>query len=391
MLHKMPFVLITLISVILLINPYIPVGVQQVMYALSLTIKSGIIFILPFIIFSLLFKAAVGLAHRASLIIAYLLVLICCSNFNSTFLSHYIGSWIYHFDLALIAPKEVAGFSPAWSWQFPKWLPNNLAMFLGLSLGIILGSFKTTFAQRLAAHLEGLVAYLLKSFSFFIPLFVAGFVMKLQYDGVMQTIIKDYAFIFLVVALGQFSYIFFGYFLLNHFILKRAWASIKNLLPAALAGFSTMSSAAVMPLTILGAEANAKNKDLARCVIPASVNVHLIGDCFAIPIFAYAVMKSFGFAEPSLLSYLIFVCYFVLAKFSVAAIPGGGIIVMLPILETYLGFNADMLSLITAIYILFDPVITCANVLGNGAFAQLVDKLQFASKKSAYPQDLEIA
>lgn len=62
--------------------------------------------------------------------------------------------------------------------------------------------------------------------------------------------------------------------------------------------------------------------------------------------------------------------YFVLAKFSVAAVPGGGILVMLPILEAYLGLNGEMLSLITALYLLFDPVITCANILGNGAFAQ---------------------
>ena len=56
--------------------------------------------------------------------------------------------------------------------------------------------------------------------------------------------------------------------------------------------------------------------------------------------------------------------------------PGGGIIVMLPILESYLGFNSQMLSMITALYILFDPVITCANVLGNGSFAMVIDKLQ---------------
>ena len=48
---------------------------------------------------------------------------------------------------------------------------------------------------------------------------------------------------------------------------------------------------------------------------------------------------------------------------------------MLPVLESYLGFNAEMLSLITAVYILFDPVITCANVLGNGVFAKVIDKL----------------
>jgi len=392
MLHKMPIILIILIISILIFNPLLPVSAKQIMYALSLTIKSGIIFILPFIIFSLLFKAAVGLAHRASLVIAYLLILICCSNFCSTFLSHYVGSWIYHFDLSLILPKEAQGLMPAWSCSFPKWIPNNVAMFLGLSTGIILGAFKANFAQKLAGYLEWLVSKLLKSFTFFIPLFVTGFVMKLQYDGVIQTIIKDYASIFFMIAAAQFTYIFLAYFIINHFTLHRAWSSIKNMLPAAIAGFSTMSSAAVMPLTILGAESNAKNKDVARSVIPASVNVHLVGDCFAIPIFAFAVMKSFGLAEPTFLSYLIFVCYFVLAKFSVAAIPGGGIIVMLPILETYLGFNAEMLSLITALYILFDPVITCTNVLGNGAFAQLVDRLQFANKRSTYQRpDLEVA
>lgn len=64
-----------------------------------------------------------------------------------------------------------------------------------------------------------------------------------------------------------------------------------------------------------------------------------------------------------------------MAKFSVAAIPGGIIIVMLPILQDHLGFNTDMMSLITALYILFDPIITCANVLGNGTFSKLIDRI----------------
>ena len=57
------------------------------------------------------------------------------------------------------------------------------------------------------------------------------------------------------------------------------------------------------------------------------------------------------------------------------------IIVMLPILESHLGFNAQMMSLITALYILFDPVITCANVLGNGGFAMVIDRLVAGLKK----------
>jgi Na+/H+-dicarboxylate symporter len=375
MFRKMPFILISIIIAILLINPLLSLKTKQIFYALSLTLKSGIVLLLPFIIFSLLFKTAVGLAHRATAIIAGILICVCCSNFLSTFLSHYVGSWIYHFNLSLIVPVEAQGLTPAFTFQFPKLIANNTAMFAGIMGGIILGMIKAELAETLATRLTALVSLILKGFMLIIPVFVAGFVVKLQYDGVIQTIIKDYSLIFILIAVAQFGYIFTLYLLLNRFNWQATLKNIKNLLPAALAGFSTMSSAAVMPLTIMGAENNAQNKNLAKSVIPATVNIHLIGDCFAIPIFAYAVMKSFGVAEPSLLTYLSFVLYFVLAKFSVAAIPGGGIIVMLPILETYLGFNAEMLSLMTALYILFDPVITSANVLGNGAFARLIDRL----------------
>ena len=146
-------------------------------------------------------------------------------------------------------------------------------------------------------------------------------------------------------------------------------------MPAALAGFGSMSSVASMPLTILGAEKSSKNGDIAKSTIPVTVNVHLIGDCFAIPIFAFAIMKSFGMPFPDFSVYLIFATYFVLAKFSVAAVPGGGILVMIPILETYLGFKSEMLSLITALYILFDPITRAANILGNGAFSTIIGNL----------------
>ncbi len=381
MFRKMPVILICIIAAVLWLNPYLPLGLKEVLYGLSLSIKSGIVFILPFIIFSLLYKTAVRLAHRATAIIAGILLCVCCSNFLSTFLSHYVGSWIYHFNLSFVLPREEQGLTAAFVVQLPKLIANNKAMFLGIILGIGLGILKPRFAERSSQQLDWLVAKVLKVFTFIIPIFVTGFVVKLQYDGVMQTIVKDYTLIFAIIAAAQFSYIFSIYLVLNRFRIFSAFKNIKNILPAAIAGFSTMSSAAVMPLTIIGAENNAKNKDLARAVIPATVNIHLIGDCFAIPIFAFAILKSFGIAEPSLMTYLIFVFYFVLAKFSVAAIPGGGIIVMLPVLETYLGFNAEMLSLITALYILFDPVITCANVLGNGGFAKAMDMLMSLSLK----------
>ena len=208
-------------------------------------------------------------------------------------------------------------------------------------------------------------------------MFVAGFVIKLQHDGIIAQIIQDYTIIFAIIAIAQFGYISLLYFVFNKLNIAQTLSSIKNMLPAAVSGFSTMSSAASMPLTLIGTERNAQNKDLVHTVVPATVNIHLIGDCIAIPCFAFAILKNYDIMQPHLFTYLIFTGYFVLAKFSVAGIPGGGILVMLPILEQYLGFNAEMLSLITALYILFDPVITSANVLGNGALAKIIDTITY--------------
>ena len=95
---------------------------------------------------------------------------------------------------------------------------------------------------------------------------------------------------------------------------------------------------------------------------------------------ALAILLSFGGDLPSFSDYLIFASFFVLAKFAVAAVPGGGILVMLPILEKYLGFSGEMLSLITMLYMMFDPVLTASNVMGNGSFVMLISKLRGRQK-----------
>lgn len=381
MFRKMPFILLAMIIAITLLDSVMPLPMKSFCYALSLTSKSLIICILPFIIFSLLFKTTVQLSSNATKMIAIILIAVCGSNFISTFLSHYVGMWVYHFDLSVMLPSSSTELDPLWSFTFPKLLSNDKAMLAGLILGICTTYYKPHVASKIAGFLDNMVNYTLHVLTYIIPVFVAGFVIKLNFDGGIKTIVHHYALIFLVIVIAQFSYIMLIYLLTNQLRFARFFHSLKNMLPAAIAGFSTMSSAAAMPLTLIGAHKNTQHSDLARATIPFTVNIHLIGDCFAIPILAYAILKNYGIAEPAFFNYLIFAFYFVLAKFSVAAVPGGGILVMLPILENYLGFNSEMMSLITALYILFDPVITSANVLGNGGFAMVIDKLQGAFLK----------
>lgn len=376
MFQKMPIILLAVIGALFLLDDVIPYEVKSQVFALSLLVKSIIIFSLPFIIFMLLFKTVARLSSGATKIIMLMLAGVCCSNFLSTMVSYQIGAAIYHMDLSLAVPQDVSGLVPAWSASVPSVASNDIAMFSGLLLGVLMSLALPQVASRVSAFFDRAVSLAFKVLTCIVPIFIAGFVVKLNHDKLVHIIARDYAVIFALVALSLAAYIACIYFVSSRFRLPAFIASIKNMFPAAIAGFSSMSSAAAMPLTIMGAEKNSQNPTLARLAIPTTVNIHLIGDCFAIPIFAFAVMKNYGMPEPMFYSYLIFALYFVLAKFSVAAIPGGGILVMLPILESQLGFTAEMGSMITALYILFDPVITCANVLGNGGFAMMLDRLK---------------
>jgi Na+/H+-dicarboxylate symporter len=375
MLKKLPIILLIVMAISAMTQQYIPYDVKSGIFALSLTIKSILIFSLPLLIFLLIFKTASQLAKGASKVILLILSLVILSNFCSTFLSFGVGSLLYKCDFSLSMPQQQKELEPLWTISLPSLISNSLALVIGAVLGVISSIADKAWVHHFRSLSEKVVSWLLKFFMLIIPIFVTGFIIKLAHDEILTTILKEYASIFLIVGASQIIYIFFLYFLSNQFKLSLALSSLKNILPAAFVGFGAMSSAAAMPLTLIGAKKNARHEDISQSCIPATVNIHLIGDCLAIPIFAFAVLKNFHVPEPRIFTYTLFAAFFVMAKFSVAAIPGGGIIVMLPVLESYLGFTPEMLSLITALYILFDPVITFSNVLGNGAFAQVVDKI----------------
>lgn len=375
MFRKMPFILLGMLAATAAGYPFMSLTIKSGLYALSLTIKSFILFTLPLIVFGLLFKTLITLSKRGTVLIVMVLILVCCANYWNTFLSHYIGIWIYHTQVSINLTSAKVALGALWIFNFPAWVGNDTAMLCGIGFGLLGAIFFPEKAFLWASKIELFISKFLQLFLYIIPVFIIGFMVKSMEDGIIYNLIKNYTLIFFMVALVQYGYILFQYFLLSgariHFFLKK----LSSMWPAMLSGFSTMSSAASLPLTLMGVESNTEHKALSKSIVPATVNIHLVGDCIAIPIFAYAVLKTFGHSEPSLLSYAIFAFYFMLAKFSVAAVPGGGILVMLPILHQYLGFNSEMLSLITALYILFDPVITSANILGNGAFALFIDKI----------------
>ncbi len=352
---------------------------QAFFYAVSVSLKNILLFILPAVIFSCLFSCL--LTFRGRRAVGFMLILfaiVCLSNYLSTLIAYGTGALkLIHIEaLGAHNASSIPELLPLWQLTLPEWLSNDNALYLGFGLGAFFSFYPNTLAYRFSIQArQAVTVFLEKAFIPILPLFALGFILKMQHDGFLAQLVQSYLSLMLIIVLAYIIYLGFIFLLAANFNPKQWFTYIKNVFPVALMGFSTMSSLATMPVTLRAAEKNTGNIDIARAVIPATVNVHMVGVSLGIPLMALTLLLSFGHEYPSFATYCQFAVYFVLTQFAVAGVPGGAILVLLPLLETHLGFNSEMSVLITALYILFDPVVTTTNVIGNSALVIMVSKL----------------
>ena len=209
----------------------------------------------------------------------------------------------------------------------------------------------------------------------FLPLYVIGFLLKINYEGSFVTLFDDYGKAFLLIVVMQLASIVLFYFIAARGSFSRARFMLSNALPSYLTAFSCMSSTVTIPVTLEAAEKNTGNKPLAQMAVPIMANVHLLGDSIGTPILALTTMVLFMGVVPGFLEYLRFAFYFSTSMFAVSGIPGGGILVVSSLLQSMFGFTAEMQGLIMTLYVLMDPFGTAANVMGDGALVIIVDKM----------------
>lgn len=374
----LPLILFLVLIIPLYIGQYIPYSIKSFLYAVSESIMNILIFLLPIIIFSFIFSTILNLKSGVVKFIVMLIGLVFISNTIAIYLGYTIGSiFLPHLD---IQPHQVADhiqtLVPMWKLKLPKWIPNHIALFSGFILGIIFSFKRNQYADIVSRNLYHAANFFLKAiFTPLLPVFILGFVLKLQQDEMLGKALRIYGPVFFIVVGTQLSYMLFLYFSVAKGSLKKFWFYIKNVLPATITGFSTLSSAATMPVLIVCTEKNLDQPEVADIVIPATVNIHTLGSAIGLTILTLTTLLIFGHEIPPLKDFIPFAFFYGLAKFAVAAVPGGAIAVATPLLEEYLGFSGEMLGLITAIYMMFDPFGTATNVTGNGFFAIAFSKL----------------
>ncbi len=366
-----------ILIVYLSIASFLPLVVNQFFYTISLLIKDILIWIMPLTVGFFIASAVTSFERRAPLFILTLVLFEAFSNLSCVWYAYGTASIAADYLPAADPVVFKSDFSALWKLSFerPSWWSAEKGSIVGLLLGCVAAFNQKTLLQRVIVQGKKVVEWLLTNiFSRLIPFFILGFTAHMYQTKMLSHAIEHYSLVILWLTPCLFIYIIFLFALGAGLSFQRIVLNIKNLLPAC--GIAVLSgcSLSTMPWTIKGTEKNLQTPSLATAVIPATTNIQMVGDCMTHAFLCFVIYRYFYGQNPDIAMWANFSIVFVLARFATAAVLGGAIFIMLPIYESYLNFNAEMIAIILALNIILDPLITVCNVIANGALCRVFEK-----------------
>jgi hypothetical protein len=244
----MPLIFLLALLFAILLGRLLPIAIKSFFYAISLAIKECLVFTLPFVIFALVSQSFSKLGINALKFLFLIIPLICCSNLANTFLSYLSGmSFIKLGAIAKIqaTQTELPALLPLFSFKLPSIVSNDIALFGGMVCGIFSKLIQRTTDEKIMHFFDIFVKHFFKILIPTMPLFIVGTALKLQHDEMLSAICSKYWTILFVFVVSAYGYVLLQFLALSGFHLERFAFYLKNITPAIITGFGSMSSAAV--------------------------------------------------------------------------------------------------------------------------------------------------
>ena len=373
LLKQQPFQILFFIIMAIVLTPLLSKNILGIFYSFSCIFKDALMLFLPLLIFSFMFSAMLKFSKSAPMLILAIVITVTLSNALAFIVSFFLSKFALSFlnlSSGITLSVQIDPLQSLTNLPIPEfWTPKN-GMIFGFAAGIILSIVKNDTIYQLSEILkEKLTQIFNKYFIPLLPLFIFGFFVKLQYEGIMLSLITGYGKTLLIIVPIFLGYLMLLFLITNQFHIGKTIQHIKDSTSAIILGFSTMSSLATLPLMIKTAQKHVPQKDYAEFMVPSTVNIHAIGDGLIFASSIVSILYMFHAPFPSFGNLMHFLYYYVLARFSTAGVPGGSTIVIMPLTIAYLGFSYQMAALFMTIDILLDCLCTPGNVIGNILYA----------------------
>ena len=342
-------------------------------------------FFVPVLIFALIAPAIAGLGRGAG----KWLGITAGVAFGSTVISGLIawgtGSALYPKLLSgkdlitNVADPEEGGLTPYFTVEMPPPLAIMSALLLAFIVGLAMTGVKSDNLYNVLQELNDVVLKVVVTFVIpLLPLYIFGTFLGLGMNENFGDTMAAMGVVLLLSVVMTLVVVLLQYLVAGVVAGVNPFKALKNMLPAYFTALGTSSSAATIPVTYESTLKNNVDEDVAGFVVPLCATIQLSGSMMKIMLYALSIvyMASLDISGGQIFGFILLLGIMMIAA---PGVPGGAIMAAAGLLQSNLGFDDSMLSLMIASYIVVDSFGTAANVTGDGAVALIVNK--FASGK----------
>lgn len=206
-----------------------------------------------------------------------------------------------------------------------------------------------------------------------LPFYIFGIFANMAYGGAVMEILSLFGIVFVLILILHWSMLLIQYSTAGALVKRNPFAMLKTMMPAYFTALGTQSSAATIPVTLRQARKTGADERITDFSIPLFATIHLSGSTITLVSCAIGVLLLTG-QTPDFVSFFPFILMLGVTMIAAPGVPGGAVMAAIGLLQTMLGFDATMVALMIALYMAQDSFGTAANVTGDGALANIVDR-----------------
>lgn len=343
---------------------------------------SGLLnFTIPLLIVGFVAPAIADIGRRAGAMLGVTVAIAYLMTFGSGMLAYFTAELTFPTLIGdtVLSAETTTGASPQPFFALP--IEPLMSVTSSLVLAMLLG-FACAVLGQAAATLKAVIddfrnvirLVINKLIVPLLPLYIFGIFMSMTIEGAVGPVLVTFVKIIAVIFVLHIGVLVLQYFIASAFSGYNPFKSLLTMLPAYVTALGTQSSAATIPVTLERTVRMGVSRDVSGFVIPLCATIHMSGSTLKIVSCAVALMIVRGMPFDAVM-FAGFVAMLGVTIVAAPGVPGGAIMASLGLLSSMLGFTEADNALMIALYIAMDCFGTACNITGDGAIAQIVDRV----------------
>ena len=358
----------------------LPVWAAQVFTTFNAIFSTFLNFIIPLLIVGFVAPAIADTGRRAGAMLGATVAIAYAMTFGSGLLAYVTAETVFPslVEGVSLDPAATAGTAPVpyFTIAVEPLMSVTAALVLAFVLGF--GCAVIPSAERLRGLLgdfrDVINLVIGKVIIPLLPLYIFGIFMAMTMEGTVAPVLTTFIKIIAVIFVLHIGVLFLQYTVAWFFSGVNPFKGLKTMLPAYATALGTQSSAATIPITLERTVALGVRPDVAGFVVPLCATIHMSGSTLKIVACAVALMTVSGMPF-DIGMFAGFIAMLGITIIAAPGVPGGAIMASLGLLGSMLGFTEADCALMIALYIAMDSFGTACNITGDGAIAQIVNRL----------------